>query len=109
MLIKLSIAKSIATRLGVVCLLLASTLATADVVRIPIGQQTADASLNLPQTGETKTQVREEHGDPLEARGPTGDPAIYRWDYRDFTVYFEDDRVIHAVVKFVPANLSEGG
>lgn len=99
---------SITTQLGALCLLLAGATASADVVRIPVGQQTASASLSLPQTGVSKERVREAHGEPLETRGPTGDPAIYRWDYREFTVYFEDDRVIHTVVKFVPAEQADG-
>ncbi|HEY7884895.1 MAG TPA: hypothetical protein VIC08_08130 [Cellvibrionaceae bacterium] len=75
--------------------------ASADVLRIPVGQQQADISANLPATGTSKTQVEQRYGDPAERSGPVGEPSIYRWDYPEFTVYFENDRVIHAVVKFV--------
>lgn len=75
--------------------------ASADVLRIPIGQQQADTRASLPVTGTSKAQVEQGYGNPTERSGPVGEPAIYRWDYPEFTVYFENDRVIHSVVKFV--------
>lgn len=91
-------------KLPLAILLLALTPfgAYADVVRIPVGQQQTPTDVSLPQTGTTKESVSREYGEPLRRQGPTGEPPIYRWDYDEFTVYFENDRVIHSVVKFVP-------
>ncbi|WP_020210375.1 hypothetical protein [Gilvimarinus chinensis] len=77
----------------------AAQLSVADTVRIPVGQQ-GEASLPTPNTGTTKAKVKSEYGEPQQQSGPVGDPAIYRWDYSDFVVYFENDRVIHSVTKF---------
>ncbi|MCP8898794.1 DUF2845 domain-containing protein [Gilvimarinus xylanilyticus] len=85
---------------------LASANLLAETVRIPIGQQ-GEHSQATPQTGDSKAQVLEKYGDPTQQSGPVGDPAIYRWDYQDFVVYFEDDRVIHAVIKFEPKVASD--
>lgn len=92
------------------CVLISSLSAysMADVVEIPIGQQTTAASMALPQTGHTKAKVLQAHGEPTSQSGPVGEPAIYRWDYQDFVVYFEDDWVIHSVVKFQPKVALDG-
>ena len=36
---------------------------------------------------------------PQDIKGPVGEPPISQWHYQDFVVYFEGNRVIHAVVK----------
>ena len=51
-----------------------------------------------PQHGQTMDTVRNQFGEPSNARAAVGDPPITRWVYNGFTVYFEHDRVIHAVV-----------
>lgn len=47
----------------------------------------------------SQSSVRATYGDPLEIRGPVGQPPISQWHYRNFVVYFERDRVLHAVLK----------
>ncbi|UTF60925.1 hypothetical protein [Gilvimarinus sp. DA14] len=84
-----------------IALVFATHLSMADTLRVPLGQQ-GEASLPTPTTGLTKAKVRAEYGEPQQESGPVGDPAIYRWDYSDFVVYFEKDRVIHSVMKFEP-------
>ncbi|MDO3387158.1 hypothetical protein QWI17_15025 [Gilvimarinus sp. SDUM040013] len=76
--------------------------ARADVVEIPIGEQTKQASITTPDKGHTKARVIQQFGDPDNTSGPVGEPAIYRWEYSNFVVYFENDWVIHSVVKFTP-------
>ncbi len=49
--------------------------------------------------GKTMEQVKQRHGQPQQVRGPVGEPPITRWVYPQFTVYFEQDRVIHAVAQ----------
>lgn len=73
--------------------------AAAETVAIPLGQQSRAWNVETPKTGLTKEQVTERFGEPRSKSGPVGDPPIYTWDYGQFTVYFESDRVIHAVVK----------
>lgn len=52
-----------------------------------------------PLRGTTQAQVEAKWGSPANKKAPVGDPPITRWEYPDFTVYFEYDRVIHAVLK----------
>lgn len=52
-----------------------------------------------PERGMTAARVEQRFGAPDRKVAAVGDPPISRWVYRDFVVYFEYDRVIHAVVK----------
>jgi hypothetical protein len=50
------------------------------------------------------TAVEQAYGAPSQRRGPVGgsvaeQPPITRWDYPSFSVYFENDLVIHAVAR----------
>jgi hypothetical protein len=47
----------------------------------------------------TMDQVREQFGEPREAKGPVGNPPITRWFYDRFVVHFEHQYVIHSVVR----------
>lgn len=76
----------------------------AETVTIPLGQQGKAWDVESPRTGMRKEQVEERFGQPVEQSGPVGTPPIYTWDYEQFTVYFEGDHVIHAVVKMPPKN-----
>ena len=77
----------------------AASLAQAETVSIPLGQQGEAWNVQSPAHGISKAQVEDRYGSPLKTMGPVGEPPIYVWDYADFTVYFEGDRVIHSVVK----------
>lgn len=74
----------------------------AETVTIPLGEQGKAWDVATPKTGMRKEQVEEKFGAPVEKSGPVGTPAIYTWDYGQFTVYFEGDHVIHSVVKAPP-------
>lgn len=52
-----------------------------------------------PTRGMTQSRVEAEFGAPSARRAPVGEPPITRWDYPEFAVFFEYDRVIHAVSK----------
>jgi hypothetical protein len=52
-----------------------------------------------PLRGTTQSQVEAKYGSPVTKKAAVGDPPISSWEYADFTVYFEYDRVIHAVLK----------
>ena len=47
----------------------------------------------------TQTRVEAKYGSPAAKRAAVGDPPISRWEYPNMIVYFEYDRVIHAVMK----------
>jgi hypothetical protein len=56
-----------------------------------------------PSPGMTMQKVEERFGTPTERHDAVGTPPITRWDYQNFSVFFEHDRVIHAVVTSAPA------
>ncbi|WP_445262575.1 phosphodiesterase [Pseudomonas sp. EA_105y_Pfl2_R69] len=70
--------------------------ATAEVLQIPIGQQGAN-QLALPQFGESQRSVLERFGLADQEHPSVGNPPITRWDYREFSVYFEHQHVINSV------------
>ena len=52
-----------------------------------------------PTRGMTQKSVESNFGAPQSARDAIGEPPITRWEYANFVVFFEHDRVIHAVSK----------
>ena len=52
-----------------------------------------------PTRGMTQARVEASYGAPQQVDGAVGDPPISKWHYANFVVYFEYDRVIHAVLK----------
>lgn len=70
--------------------------AAAEVLQIPIGQQGTD-QLPMPQLGESQRAVLERFGLADQEHPSVGNPPITRWDYREFSVYFEHQHVINSV------------
>lgn len=68
----------------------------AETLQIPIGQQGAELN-QLPQLGESRSSVLARFGLADEEHPAVGKPPITRWDYREFSVYFEYDHVINSV------------
>jgi hypothetical protein len=56
-----------------------------------------DSNVDRPKRGSTMTDVEKHFGAPVEKHPTVGQPPITRWDYAGFSVFFEHDRVIHAV------------
>ena len=52
-----------------------------------------------PTRGMTQQAVEANFGAPQNVREPVGEPPITRWEYAGFVVFFEYDKVIHAVSK----------
>ena len=95
-------AKTIPTTLAL--LMLAATGAHADTLLIDgidVDKQSADTR---PKPGMSMTAVESAYGTPSQRHGAVGgssveQPPITRWDYPSFSVYFEHERVIHAVAR----------
>ncbi len=60
--------------------------------------QSASYSDNRPQRGMSMDAVARAYGEPALKRAAVGQPPITRWEYGEFIVYFEYNRVIHAVL-----------
>ena len=89
-------------------LLLITTLPLhAQTLEIPLGEQGDPQLIQLPQTGESRRSVLERFGLADEEHAPVGQPPITRWDYREFSVYFEYDHVVNSVRHHRPQYLKE--
>ncbi|WP_273203965.1 hypothetical protein [Marinobacter subterrani] len=82
--------------------LLPTASAVAEEILVPVGSQADREPANIPRTGKSQDTVRSTWGAPLEIQGPVGQPPITQWHYQTFVVYFENDRVIHTVLKHNP-------
>ncbi len=77
--------------------LLLSGIGSADTLRMDAAVTGGDN--NRPNRGMTATNVETRFGMPQAKLAAVGDPPITRWEYPEFVVFFEYDRVIHAVRK----------
>lgn len=77
----------------------------AETLQIPVGTQGAK-DISLPARGEEQASVSRRFGPPEKKHPTVGHPPISRWDYREFSVYFESGRVISSVRRHQPGNLS---
>jgi hypothetical protein len=73
--------------------------AFADELQVP----KPAASGDKPSSGMSMDKVEAKYGAPSRrvpavGGGSTAQPPITRWEYPGFTVYFENDRVVHTVV-----------
>ena len=55
------------------------------------------ADSHYPVRGMSMEEVVQQQGEPESRKVPVGNPPVSRWIYKDFSVYFEDGTVIHAV------------
>lgn len=74
---------------------LAETLSTAT--------GTPAVAADHPNRGSSMATVQSRFGEPTSRQAAVGNPPITRWDYPQFAVYFEHDKVLHAVVLRAPA------
>lgn len=103
------------TALIVITFCLLASLASAqessavrkDVLLIDRIQKTN--TVQKPSRGMTMDAVRAAFGEPKRNMGTIGEPPITRWEYDNFTVYFEDRYVINAVINKATATESRAG
>lgn len=76
----------------------AVTVASAETVVVNGRLAVAPSTLARPHLGQTMRQVEARFGKPQRRYPAVGKPPITRWDYPDYSVYFEFNRVVHAVV-----------
>lgn len=79
-------------------------LAQAEVLDLP-GDNVAGEQLERPATptrGMSKAQVAQRFGTPNTKTPAVGEPPISRWVYDAYTVVFEHEYVLHAVVPKAP-------
>ena len=79
-------------------LVVAGTVQAAGDVLLIESIQSAP-SINTPRNGLTMGQVRQQFGDPASTVAAVGEPPISRWEYTGFSVFFENDLVLHSVIQ----------
>ena len=83
-----------------ICLILGVAFSASPYAdTMSLSDQSGKLSVNRPAKGEKMENVESQFGEPNEIINAIGEPPIIRWIYRDFTVYFEHEYVIHTVVK----------
>lgn len=55
--------------------------------------------MDVPVNGLSKADVETRFGSPEVRHQAVGEPPISRWDYADYSVYFEFDLVLYTVLK----------
>ncbi len=83
-------------------------LFAATLVLVGAGQAIADVlllesiesapAISTPRNGMNMTSVRASYGEPSSEHDAIGDPPITRWDFPDYSVFFEYDLVLHSVI-----------
>jgi hypothetical protein len=58
-----------------------------------------EGSGNQPARGMSMDKVEAAFGAPANRVGAVGNPPITRWEYPGFVVFFENNVVLHSVVK----------
>lgn len=71
-------------------------VAPADVLLIEEVRQAEN--MNVPPNGMDKADVRARFGEPVTVHAAVGNPPITRWDYGQWSVYFEYDLVLFTVI-----------
>jgi len=77
-----------------------ATFARAETLQMGDSENAAQfEQAGKPTRGMTQANVEAEYGSPQSNQAAVGEPPIARWEYANFVVFFEYDRVIHAVTK----------
>ena len=86
---------------ALILIALLSALATfthADTLRMGTSENAARFEhAGKPSRGMSQARVMSDYGSPRSRTPAVGDPPISRWEYDNFVVFFEYDKVIHAV------------
>jgi hypothetical protein len=69
---------------------------SADVLLIEEVRQAS--TMDVPPNGMRTAEVRARFGEPETVHAAVGDPPIIRWDYGQWSVYFEYDLVLFTVL-----------
>ena len=89
---------NLAAILTIFAMLAAGTIQADDLLIDKVDQSAAERDARPPR-GATMANVETRFGQPALRNNAVGDPPITRWEYGDYLVFFEYDRVIDTVEK----------
>lgn len=75
------------------------TLVEEQEIIIPLSEKITQTPAARPVRGQSKRKIKSLFGEPDMQHEAKGKPPIERWDYNEFSVYFESNVVIHTVIK----------
>lgn len=81
------------------CLLAPAGAVVAETLVVEDQVKVRESDVKRPHRGATMDSVQRQFGEPTQRHATVGQPPITRWDYPHFSVFFEKDRVIHAVAQ----------
>jgi hypothetical protein len=81
---------------GIAAALVAGT-AGAETIVVNDQVMVRESTVERPARGTSMSGVEARFGAPQNRHATVGQPPITRWDYAGFSVFFEGERVIHAV------------
>jgi hypothetical protein len=84
-------------RMALALVALSGGWASAETVVVQDQVQVQPSTIERPGRGLTMAAVQSKFGAPQTRHEAVGTPPITRWDYPQFSVFFEKDRVIDAV------------
>lgn len=92
--------RAVTLAVGLTAVIVGLLAGAARAETIAEGEQVTvrESDMARPGRGMTMHAVETKFGAPQDRHPAVGQPPISRWDYHGFTVYFENDRVIHTVV-----------
>lgn len=83
-------------------MVLAAPFAQGDTVVAGDKIAVKESQATVPTRGMSMKAVEARFGAPKQRHAAVGKPPITRWDYDGFSVYFEKQLVLHAVVHESP-------
>jgi hypothetical protein len=89
--------------IAILCSALVFTSAVhAEGLVVPIATQAEDLKgiMPTPRQGDSMVTVQEKWGQEISRSEAVGEPPITKLEYQDFFVYFENETVIHTVIKY---------
>lgn len=86
------------TAAGLLLISLSANVSAEEIMMPAAEVETEEFSVQLPGRGMTMEMVQNKFGEALEKGETVGTPPITKWNYKNFSVYFESEYVIHAVV-----------
>ncbi|HTW37091.1 MAG TPA: hypothetical protein VMD49_00815 [Steroidobacteraceae bacterium] len=80
------------------CAVLVASRTLAETIIVNDKVTVRESNVARPKRGMRMPQVERQFGAPATRHPAVGKPPITRWDYPEFSVFFEHDIVIHSVV-----------
>ena len=77
-------------------LMLLAGSAQADVLVVDEVRQVE--RMELPKNGQKMQDIESRFGQPEQRHQAVGEPPITRWDYKEYSVYFEHELVLFSVL-----------